>query len=290
MKTITFDQKKTSSIALEFDELITDNVYGWTETEFNNYQVPIGNSRFPLTDYFDITVEGEASSPSEVKMILNGDYGRVKYIGSKMSAGEVIVNGNADLNAAAEMSGGIVTIHGNVEAHAGREMSGGKLEIMGNTKEFTGASYIGEWRGMTGGEIIVHGNAGKQCGECLTGGKIHILGDCDILAGIHMTKGTIEIEGNVNRWPGGQMKNGNIIIHGKVGRLLEGFVEQGIVTNPTVDGIDYEGKYIEYKGDIALKGKGTLLIDAEKNRDRLSTWIEQDDEYISVREGHNLTF
>ena len=136
---------------------------------------------------------------------------------------------------------------------------------------------------MTGGEIIVHGNAGKQCGECLTGGKIRVKGDCDILAGIHMTKGTIEIDGNVNRWPGGQMKNGNIIIHGKVGRLLEGFVEQGIVENPVADGIEYPGKYIEYKGDIALKGKGTLLIDAEKNRDRLSTWIEYDDEYNAVR-------
>ena len=154
----------------------------------------------------------------------------------------------------------------------------------GNTKEFTGASYIGEWRGMTGGQIVVGGNAGKQCGECLVGGKIHVLGDCDILAGIHMTKGTIEIDGNVNRWPGGQMKNGNIVIHGKVGRLLEGFVEQGIVTDPELDGVTYPGRYIEYKGDIALNGKGTLIIDAEKNRDRLSTWIEEDDEYNAIRE------
>ena len=284
MKTITLDQKKTSSIALEFDELITDNIYSWTEEDFAEYKVPVGNSRFPITDYFDITVEGEAESPAEVKMILNGDCNRVKYIGCKMSAGEVVVNGDADLHVGAEMSGGVVTVFGNVAAHAGREMKGGKLEIMGNTKEFCGASYIGEWRGMSGGEIIIHGNAGKQCGECLVGGKIHVLGDCDILAGIHMTKGTIEIDGNVNRWPGGQMKNGNIVIHGKVGRLLEGFVEQGIVTDPELDGIVYPGRYIEYKGDIALNGKGTLIIDAEKNRDRLSTWIEEDDEYNAIRE------
>ena len=283
MKTITFNQKKTSKIALEFDEIVPNTVIDWTKEDWDAYQVPIGNSRFPITDFFDIEIEGEADSPSQVKMVLNGDYGRVKYIGFRMTAGEIEVNGNADLHAGAEMSGGIVTVHGNVEAHAGREMSGGKLEIMGNTKEFTGASYIGEWRGMTGGEIIVHGNARKQCGECLTGGKIHVLGDCDILAGIHMTKGTIEIDGNVNRWPGGQMKNGNIIIHGKVGRLLEGFVQQDIVTDPEVEGVTYPGRYIEYKGDIALNGKGTLLIDAEKNRDRLSTWIEEDDEYNAIR-------
>ena len=282
MKTITFDQIKTSSIALEFDELSTDNVYTWTEEDFNKYEVPIGNSRFPLTDYFKITVEGEAESPNDVKMVLNGDYGRVKYIGFRMSGGEVIINGDADLHVGAEMTGGYVLVNGNAQAHAGREMKGGKLEIMGNTKEFTGASYIGDWRGVTGGEIIVHGNAGKQCGECLTGGSIHVMGDCDILAGIHMTKGTIEIDGNVNRWPGGQMKNGNIIIHGKLGRLLEGFVEEGIVKDPEIAGKVYPGNYIQYKGDIALNGKGGLYIDAEKNRDKLSAYSEENDEYISV--------
>ena len=41
MKTITFDQKKTSSIALEFDELITDNIYTWTEADFDAYKVPV---------------------------------------------------------------------------------------------------------------------------------------------------------------------------------------------------------------------------------------------------------
>lgn len=284
MKTITFDVKKRNQIALEFDEIIPDTIYNWEIEDFNKYQVPVGNSRFPLTDFFDITVEGAADSPAEVKMIFNGDCGRVKYIGNKMSAGEIVVNGDADLHAGAEMSGGKMTVYGNVEAHAGREMSGGELDIYGNTKEFTGASYIGEWRGMTGGKITVHGNAGKQCGECLTGGSIHVLGDCDILAGIHMTKGIIEIDGNVNRWPGGQMKNGNIVIHGKLGRLLEGFVEEEIVTDPEVNGEVFEGRYIKYKGDIALKGKGHLYLDAEKNRDKLSAWKETDDEYITLGE------
>ena len=46
---------------------------------------------------------------------------------------------------------------------------------------------------MTGGKIVVKGNDGKQWGECLTSGRIHELGNCDILAGIHMTKGIIDI-------------------------------------------------------------------------------------------------
>ena len=261
VKTITFDQIKTSSIALEFDELIPDEIYSWTEADFAKYQVPIGNSRFPITDFFDITVEGEAAGPEEVEMILNGDLNRVKYIGCKMSAGNIVCNSSVDLHVGAEMSGGSILVKGDAAAHAGREMSGGYLEIEGNTKEFTGASYIGEWRGMTGGQIVVGGNAGKQCGECLTGGRIHVKGNCDILAGIHMTKGLIEIDGDVNRWPGGQMKNGNIVIHGFLGRLLEGFV---------------------------LNGKGNLYLGAEANKEKLAEYGELDDEYTSIREYRNL--
>ena len=154
LKTITFDQIKTSSIALEFDELIPDEIYSWTEADFAKYQVPIGNSRFPITDFFDITVEGEANGPEEVEMILNGDLNRVKYIGCKMSAGNIVCNSSVDLHVGAEMSGGSILVKGNAAAHAGREMSGGYLEIEGNTKEFTGASYIGEWRGMTGVTLV----------------------------------------------------------------------------------------------------------------------------------------
>ena len=288
LKTITFDQIKDSSIALEMEEIIPDEIYAWTEDDFAKYQVPIGNSRFPITDFFDITVEGEANGPEEVKMIFNGDLNRVKYIGCKMSAGEIICNGDVDLHVGAEMSGGHIKVNGNAAAHAGREMSGGLLEITGDTKEFTGASYIGEWRGMTGGEIIVYGNAGKQCGECLTGGKIRVKGNCDILAGIHMTKGIIEIDGDVNRWPGGQMKNGNIVIHGFLGRLLEGFVYEGLVEDPEVDGEVFKGKYIKYTGDIGLNGKGSLYLDAEANREKMSEYGEIDDEYTSIREYRNL--
>lgn len=266
LKTITLNQIKTSPISLEFDELIPDAVYNWEKADFEKYMVPIGNSTFPLTDYFEIEVEGAAENPAEVKMILNGDYGRVKYIGTKMSAGEIIVNGDADLHCGSEMKGGSILVNGDAESYAGREMEGGSLTIMGSTKEFCGSSYIGDWRGMNGGTITIHGNAGKQLGECLSGGEIYVKGTCDILAGIHMTKGYIQIDGDVTRWPGGQMKNGDIVINGTLGRLLEGFTQEDIVKDPDIEGKVLSGKYIKYVGDIALNGKGRLWLDAEKNR------------------------
>ena len=43
MKTITFDQLKTSSIALEFDELIPDEIYAWSEEDFAKKAAELGN-------------------------------------------------------------------------------------------------------------------------------------------------------------------------------------------------------------------------------------------------------
>jgi len=269
LKKITFNQKKTSPIALEFDELIPDNIYNWEKSDFDNYQVPIGNSKFPLSDYFDVEVDGSAESPNEVVMTLNGDLGRVKYIGTKMSGGQIIANSSVDLHCGAEMSGGSITVNGDAESYAGREMTGGELEIIGNVKEFCGASYIGDWRGMTGGIITIHGNAGKQLGECLTGGEIYVKGNCDILAGIHMTKGFIQIDGDVTRWPGGQMQSGDIVVNGTISRFLEGFEQQEIVVDPLIVGKQYTGKYIKFTGDIARNGKGNLWLNAEKNRELL---------------------
>jgi formylmethanofuran dehydrogenase subunit C len=266
LKTITFNQKEASTIALEFDELIPDKIYTWEKSDFNKYMVPIGNSRFPLSDYFDVELEGEAETPAQVEMVLNGDLGRVKYIGTKMTDGQIIANSSVDLHCGAEMSGGSITVNGNAESYAGREMRGGELEIMGNVKENCGASYHGDWRGMSGGIITVHGNAGKQLGECLSGGEIHVKGSCDILAGIHMSKGLIQIEGDVNRSPGGQMKNGDIVINGTLSKSLEGFDEGKAFNDPNIAGKSFSGKYIKFTGDISRDGKGNLWLAAEKNR------------------------
>ncbi|KZX17430.1 formyltransferase/hydrolase complex Fhc subunit C [Methanobrevibacter filiformis] len=272
MKKITLNQKKTSTIGLEFDELIPDNVYTWEKADFEKYQVPIGNSKFPFTDYFDVEVEGSAEAPNEVIITINGDLRRVKYIGTKMTAGEIIANSSVDLHCGSEMAGGSITVNGDAESYAGREMTGGTLTIKGSTREFCGSSYIGDWRGMTGGQIIIDGSAGKQLGECLTGGEIHVKGNCDILAGIHMTKGLIQIDGDVTRWPGGQMQGGNILIKGKLSRLLEGFVDAEVVTNPEIAGKTFTGRYIKYTGDIARNGKGNLYLDADKNRNFLGNY------------------
>ena len=62
----------------------------------------------------------------------------------------------------------------------------------------------------------------------------------------------------------------------------------GIVVDPVVEGVVFEGKFIKYTGDIGLNGKGSLFLDAEANKEKLTEYGELDDEYTSIREYRNL--
>ncbi len=79
-------------------------------------------------DYFEIAGEiGE--TPEETKIVVNGDCSKVKYIGAKMSAGEVIVNSSTDMYTGAWMRGGKLTIKGNVDSFSGLGMENGEFIV-----------------------------------------------------------------------------------------------------------------------------------------------------------------
>lgn len=262
MKSIKLTLINNFKIPLEFDNVLPELLYDKTINQIENTIVYQGNKEKKLKDFFNVDVEGSCESSEECTLILDGKLDRVKYIGTNMSSGKIIANGNVDLQAGSMMSGGHLVINGDAESYLGREMTGGLIEVRGNVKEFCGSSYAGEWRGMNGGTIMVDGNVGKQLADCMLSGHIHIKGNCDILAGVHMAGGFIQIDGNVASWPGGQMKKGTIVINGVVEDMLQGFTLKEIVHNPLIDGRYYIGKYYLYVGDKGSKGKGQLWIKA----------------------------
>lgn len=260
MKTIELTIKEDVKIPLEFDNVLPELLYDKSTDQINDTIIYQGNTTQKLSTFFDVKVNSTADCPDDCKIVINGNLERIKYIGTNMSCGTIIANGNVDLHVASMMSGGHIIVNGDAESYAGREMTGGLLEIKGNVREFCGSSYVGQWRGMSGGTIIIEKNAGKQVADCMVGGFIHIKGDCDILAGVHMTGGCIQIDGNVTSWPGGQMKKGDIIINGKVGEILQGFRLEEIIHNPQINGKYHIGRYKLYVGDKSAKGKGKLWI------------------------------
>ena len=65
---------------------------------------------------------------------MNGDWTRVKRIGQQMTAGEIVINSNADMYTGGWMKGGKITVHGNVDSFTGIAMAGGELPVNGRRR------------------------------------------------------------------------------------------------------------------------------------------------------------
>ena len=247
-----------AKIPIVVDSLTPDKLFGKSESEIKAEKVWWGNRQENTGDLFEVGVDGEAGSASEVKIVLEGDLSRVKYIGAGMTAGEIEANGDVDMHCGAMMRGGKITVHGNADCWAGREMHGGELLIEGDAGANLCAMYRGEITGMTGGKVIVEGDAGECVGQYMAGGEILIKGNADILAGLNMKGGRITIEGNAVM-PGADMTGGEIVVKGKVEDMMPSFRFVEVTT------LDDGAQYRKYSGDLAMtekRAKGVLYVKA----------------------------
>jgi formylmethanofuran dehydrogenase subunit C len=266
MEKITLTPKAEKYLVLEAEVISPDVFAGKTIEEIGELKVWEGNTSHPLSKFFEIAGTVAAKAEDQA-IIVNGSVPRVKYIGSKMTAGAILVKGDVDMYVGAWMKGGNIIVKGNADTFAALQMEGGKLVIEGNAGNYLGASYRGDWRGMKGGEIEVYGNAGSDLGEYIMGGTITIKGNADFNAGIHAGRaigpkdvgGRIIIYGNVTGRVGAQMIRGNIYVLGKIETMMPGFALVG------PQEVDFDGSqmsFITYKGDRAEAGKGTLYLKA----------------------------
>ncbi len=202
-----------------------------------------------------MSVEGEAGSAEEVKIVLEGDLSRVKHIGDGMKAGEIEALGDVDMHCGAMMSGGKITVKGDADCWAGREMHGGELVIEGDAGDNLCAMYRGEMTGMTGGKVTVGGNAGECIAQNMAGGEIVIKGNAYILTGLNMKGGKITVEGDAVM-PGADMTGGEITVKGNVRDMIPSFRLEG---TESIEGEEYK----KYVGDLAMtekKAKGVLYV------------------------------
>ncbi len=270
MEKITLTPNGEKYLVLEAEVITPDAFAGKTVEEIKALQVWEGNTSWPLGKFFEIAGSNEvAQSPADIAIVINGDVPMVKYIGSKMTDGAVLVKGSTDMYVGAWMRGGSIIVKGNVDAFCGIQMEGGNIVVEGNAGNHLGASYRGDWRGMKGGNILCNGNAGCDLGEYMMGGTITVMGNVDINAGLHAGRaigpkdvgGKIVIYGNSPGRVGGQMVRGNIYVLGKIETMMPGFLPK---ETKEVD-LEGNGKAIAFKtyqGDRAEAGKGTLYVKA----------------------------
>lgn len=250
---------------VEAEVITPDTFAGKSLQEIANLPLWEGKIKRKLGDFFEVTGEN-SEKPEGLKIVIEGDASRIKYIGAKMTAGEIIVKGNVDMHTGDEMRGGRIVIEGNAESFTALSMRGGEIIIKGSVKNYLGSAPRGEWRGMRGGRIIVEGNAGKEIGSWMMGGFIRVKGNIGPFAGIHMKSGIIIIEGNADARIGAEMTGGTIIVFGRVEEILPGFYYKETVESVNVNGESIKGPFLKFVGDLAENGEGNLFLASDKNQ------------------------
>lgn len=246
METVILTINNQPELFLEAECITPDAFAGKKAEEIADLPVYMGREEHRLGDFFEVSGQAGAT-PAETKIIVNGDLSRVKYIGMKMTAGEIVVNGSPDMYVGAWMQGGTITVNGDVDAFAGTGMKGGEITITGNAGNYLGSAYRGDWRGMTGGKIHVKGNAGSDIGTFMNGGEIVIDGDVDVHVATHAEGGKIVIKGDAKRRLGGQMVEGEIYVFGKIDVMMPGFAYREDV-DVEVEGVTR--RFALYEGDL----------------------------------------
>jgi formylmethanofuran dehydrogenase subunit C len=251
METVTITMKNPPVLYLEADIVSPDTFAGKKAAQIAELHVHEGNITKKLSDYF--TVSGDAgATPADTRIVVKGDVSKVKFLGFKMSAGELTIEGKADQYVGAWMKGGKLLAKGDVGAFAATAMKGGELTIEGNAGNYLGAAYRGDWRGMSGGKIQVKGNAGSDIGMYMLGGEIVVNGDADVHVMTHAEGGKVIIKGNTKSKLGGQMVEGDIYVFGTIEVMMPGFKPAGEVE---LDVAGTKATFAHFIGDMGERHK-----------------------------------
>ena len=94
METVTITMKNPPALYLEADNVSPDVFAGKTAAQIAELHVHEGNTTSTLGKYFEVSGNAGATA-ADTKIIVKGDVKKVKYIGFKMTAGELAMMTNA---------------------------------------------------------------------------------------------------------------------------------------------------------------------------------------------------
>lgn len=192
-------------VPVEADVICPDKIIDTNESALSALTVYHGNEITALGDFFKI----QGKYDGEIR--IEGDLSRIKHLGSGMSNGRMIINGNVGQHIGAGMSGGEIIVEGDATDWVAPEMAGGRIIIKGNAGHMVGSAYRGSKVGMQGGEIIVHGNVRNEAGHAMRNGLIVVGGNSGDFTGVSMLAGTVIVLGEMGIRNGASMIRGTII-------------------------------------------------------------------------------
>jgi len=265
---LTLRYRATTAIPVEAECLSPDHFAGKSPAEIAVIPVQHGNRQVPLGEFFDVT--GDAA---DREIAVAGDCGRVKWIGTAMTAGRITIYGNAGMHLGSEMRGGEIEVHGHAGDWVGAEMRGGRIRVRGNAGDLAGAGYRGSRKGMRGGTILIEGNAGSEIGSVMRRGLIAVGGSSGDFAGVSLIAGSIVLFGPAGLRIGAGMQRGTVAVLGECPPLLPSFRfdceyrplflnlylrqlrQWGFPIAPEL----FAATFCRYSGDLVSLGKGEIL-------------------------------
>lgn len=267
MSPVTLTPRAPTAIPVEADCISPDRFSSLSAAEIAALPVWQGNQEGALGDFF--RVEGAGGD----EIVIAADVPHVKWVGRGMTRGSLEVQGACGMHAGSGMAGGELHICGRAGDYLGAEMSGGLIRVDGDAGHQAGAGYRGSPTGMTGGAILIRGSAGTEVGAAMGRGLIAVMGDTGDLAGLGMHAGTIVVGGRPGLRAGAWMERGTIVCLGGA-ELLPTLVYACTYTPPwlalhlrTVARAGFavppewaHGTYRLYSGDMAVNGKGEVLL------------------------------
>jgi formylmethanofuran dehydrogenase subunit C len=206
---LTLLYRRTASVPVEIEGVVPDRLCDKPLAEIERIEAFQGNRKLPLAELFAVS-----GDPSDGRIDFEGDLGGVHFIGYGMSAGEIVVHGNAGRHVGGEMTGGRITVRGNAGDWVGGEMHGGVIQVTGSAGHSLGAAYPGSKKGMTDGMITIGGDVGNEAGAAMRRGTLAVGGSCGDAAGFGMIAGTILVLGGCGIRIGAGMKRGTIALFG----------------------------------------------------------------------------
>jgi len=276
MKKIVLTPRSPTPIPVEAPVITPDQFAGKTIQEIRDLPIHYGNMETKLSEW--IHAQGKpAETPEEQLIVIDGEAGYIKRIGEGMTAGRIVVQGNAGMHLGAQMQGGEITVTGDTADWTGAEMKGGLIRVLGNAGNLVGSAYRGSSEGMTGGCILVKGNIGHEAASFMRRGVLVVLGDTGEFLGAHLNGGEVVVFGKTGRRAGAQAKGngGYIVCLGGVEELLPTYRLEAeykpyflrLLMRELYSklGLEEAQKFMDtpvkrYVGDLAVGGKAEILV------------------------------
>ena len=268
MKPLELRLRERPHQRLDMAALTPDRLAGRRTDDVLRVPLWLGNQRLQAGDLF--AVSGEVGD----HLVIESDSDRLDAIGSGMTRGHILVDGNAGACTGRQMRGGTIHVTGNTGILAGSGMTGGALRIDGHAGDFLGGAAAGERQGMRGGRIHVRGDAGDRAGDHQRRGSILIEGDAGACCGSRMVAGTIVVLGRCGTGTGLGMRRGTLLLTAEpdlpptfndngtrdLGFLALLYRELAQVEGP-FPGLHRRGTRVRrWLGDLACDGRGEVLV------------------------------